>query len=533
MHTQPFVAFDGAVWEAGAGPLVPVHARNASSMTQWIAPVGLSSVVLRLLELQRQSSPLPPGRSETRRLSLTPDTIQAHALDLRRLLSPAGTGIVWAAVKPAEVLPRSVPPDGDIRHQLLQITNLGVSVKDSPQSTLVFVTRLDTGVPVPDARVAIVDAATRTRWRGTTDRDGVALAPGAGAAPVLRPPRSVVHRHGRKGRRRGLRRIELERWPEPVGPEHQLRPRRVRRRAARKRVHRPWSVQGGGRGTHQSGGAQRYAGRDAPGPGRQRPGRRRTRRSLSRGRSADGHREPLEQRRVDVARARPAPRSASYQIAISRAGGPCLQPRRTGTSRARFLVAAFRRPDFRVDATLTGDPAVLGSTLRGTVEAKYLFGGALGMRPVRWWFWRKPVQEAAAAIRERYPEARYAVGYLPGYDHARARMRGSRRRPRCSAPTAARTVALPTSPDGDAAYSVHVRGRRGGRGRPAHRQSGRARRASGVALRRVVAAAGVRGYEDPADGRRCRSRSCRQSSRGRSRDGVARPRAVGAGATAG
>ena len=85
-------------------------------MTQRIAPVGLSSVVLRLLELQRQASPLPPGRSETRRLSLTPDTIQAHALDLRRLLSPAGTGIVWAAVKPAEVLPRSVPPDGDIRH---------------------------------------------------------------------------------------------------------------------------------------------------------------------------------------------------------------------------------------------------------------------------------------------------------------------------------------------------------------------------------------------------------------------------------
>ena len=120
---------------------------------------------------------MPPGRSETRPLSLTPDTIQAHTLDLRRLLSPAGTGIVWAAVKPAEVLPRSVPPDRDTRHSLLQITNLGVSVKDSPQSTLVFVTRLDTGVPVADARVAIVDGATRTRWQGTTDRDGVALAP--------------------------------------------------------------------------------------------------------------------------------------------------------------------------------------------------------------------------------------------------------------------------------------------------------------------------------------------------------------------
>ena len=149
------------------------------------------------------------ARGQPRTLSVTPDAVQVHDLDLRRRLTPAGTGIFWAKVAPADVLPLSVPPEGSApRGTLLQVTNLGVSVKDSPQSTLVFVTRLDTGVPVPDARIAIVDTANRTRWRGTTDRDGVALA------PALRLPsrtvRSLVHRHRRERRRCGVRRIELD-----------------------------------------------------------------------------------------------------------------------------------------------------------------------------------------------------------------------------------------------------------------------------------------------------------------------------------
>ena len=127
----------------------------------------------------------------TRQLDVTPDTVHMYGLDSRHLLSPAGTGVFWAAVDPGAFLPRHDSPEGtiyevvapyatDMRRALIQVTNLGISVKDSPQSTLVFVTRLDTAAPVPDARVAIVDTRNRTRWRGTTDRDGVALAPALG-----------------------------------------------------------------------------------------------------------------------------------------------------------------------------------------------------------------------------------------------------------------------------------------------------------------------------------------------------------------
>ena len=57
------------------------------------------------------------------------------------------------------------------------MTNLGITVKDSPQNTLVFVTRLDNAAPVPGARVSIVMPDGKAIWTGTTGADGVAIAP--------------------------------------------------------------------------------------------------------------------------------------------------------------------------------------------------------------------------------------------------------------------------------------------------------------------------------------------------------------------
>jgi uncharacterized protein YfaS (alpha-2-macroglobulin family) len=43
-----------------------------------------------------------------------------------------------------------------------------------------------------------------------------------------------------------------------------------------------------------------------------------------------------------------------------------------------FLVAAYRRPDFRVDVTLSGAPPIAGDPLTGSVTARYLFGAPMG-----------------------------------------------------------------------------------------------------------------------------------------------------------
>jgi hypothetical protein len=60
----------------------------------------------------------------------------------------------------------------------VQITELGVSAKFSPENDVVWVTELRTGLPVPEAAVEIRDDANRVRWSGRTDADGKASAPG-------------------------------------------------------------------------------------------------------------------------------------------------------------------------------------------------------------------------------------------------------------------------------------------------------------------------------------------------------------------
>ena len=72
-----------------------------------------------------------------------------------------------------------------------------------------------------------------------------------------------------------------------------------------------------------------------------------------------------------------------------------------------FLVAAYRRPDFRVDVTLKSDRAMAGEPLKGVVTARYLFGAPMGARPVKWSFTRSPIRSAPAAVFDKFPDERW------------------------------------------------------------------------------------------------------------------------------
>src|SRR5262249_24334611 len=95
---------------------------------------------------------------------------------------------VWAAVLPNAPIARSRTYADETKPiaTVVQVTNLGITVKDSPQSTLVFVTALDTGAPVPGADVSIIRLDNSVAWSGRTSADGVGMAP----AMTLRNPRN-------------------------------------------------------------------------------------------------------------------------------------------------------------------------------------------------------------------------------------------------------------------------------------------------------------------------------------------------------
>jgi len=59
------------------------------------------------------------------------------------------------------------------------VTNLAVHFKQGRESSLVWVTALDTGKPVPGAKVSVQDCSGKPYWKGTTDARGIARSTAA------------------------------------------------------------------------------------------------------------------------------------------------------------------------------------------------------------------------------------------------------------------------------------------------------------------------------------------------------------------
>ncbi len=61
---------------------------------------------------------------------------------------------------------------------LIQITNLGLSAKFSPENSLIWVTELESGDPVQEVSIEIRDDSNKILWRGKTDEKGMVETPG-------------------------------------------------------------------------------------------------------------------------------------------------------------------------------------------------------------------------------------------------------------------------------------------------------------------------------------------------------------------
>ena len=298
-----------------------------------------------------------------------------------------------------------------------------ITVKDSPQNTLVFVTRLDNGAPVPGANVSIVRIDNTTHWRGATDANGIALAPntplrdaeqpwefsfiviaekdgdvayvgsdwnegignwefGVGydlleANPVLRG--SVFTDRGvyRLGEEVHFKAILRHNTPTgvrllPIGTPVFITVRDAQNKIVDERTLQlsGWSSAEWTWKLPDTGSLGNYSLRAILESDRPKPVT--DPQNLRRGRFEMG--EDYRTYRKSV-----------------------------GSS---FLVAAYRRPDFRVDATLTGATSnpQAGDKLRGVVNARYLFGAAMPERPVTWSYTVSRAFEVPSEITEKYSE---------------------------------------------------------------------------------------------------------------------------------
>lgn len=431
-HQRAFTSFgDGhGVWEKDGGTQLPFYARNFRDIQQWAAPVQPGQLMPTLLSLQdRHFGAAPAGPGANRRLPVTPDRIQSHGLDLSKVLNAGGTGLVWVAVREGETIPKANRfLDGDeprTRASIVQVTNLGITVKDSPQNTLVFVTRLDTGAPVAGANVSIVRLDNRVFWRGTTGADGIAIAPetplrspddwwkfeflvtaekdgdvayagsdwhegispwdfGTGlnlneAAPLLRGTVFTdrgVYRLGEEVHLKAILRHNAANGVRllPGGTPVVVTVRDSQDRLVDERTIRvtSWSSAEWTMTLPENGTLGNYSLRAILESDRPKP-------------------KAPEDRQRDV---EPGERDDEYV-------------RDEKSVHGSFLVAAYRRPDFRVDVSLKSDTAMAGDALKGIVTARYLFGAPMGTRPVTWSFSKSRGYGAPRNVTDKFTEDRW------------------------------------------------------------------------------------------------------------------------------
>lgn len=440
-HDRAFTSFgDGhGVWEKDGGPLLPFYARNYRTIEQWAMPIAPDGLMPRIRAIQKgrfEDRPKEPGT--TRTLGGAPDAVLSHGLDLAKVLSPKGVGLAWAMIAPGQPIPRSKPADQNARSTIVQVTNLGITVKDSPQSTLVFVTRLDNGQPVPDAKVSFISLTNKVLWRGKTNKDGVAMAPtlplrkpgyyyGDGDAPQQFAPETesgltfiaVAEKDGDVAYVASDWQEGIEPWA--FGMNYDLWQATDILRGS---VFTDRGVYKPGEEVH----FKAIVRADTPTGMRLLP-----KGALLDIRVRDNRNRELDKRSIPVNKwsgadwtwTVPAEGSTgSYSVtAWMRSAEP--PPDAGGDTTVRrppngewlkridgsFLVAAYRRPDFRVDTTLTAADAVSGRPLRAVVDGRYLFGSAMSKRSVRWSLERQPGFGVPAALRQNESWKNFGFGY--------------------------------------------------------------------------------------------------------------------------
>jgi uncharacterized protein YfaS (alpha-2-macroglobulin family) len=412
-HRRATTSFgDGhGVWESTAGTVLPFYAENFVNVNQWMQPLSVDQLVPTLVKLEKDTfADAPPVPPQKRTLRPVVDKMKSYGVDIAPVLHN-GKGLAWLALQPGETIPQALLDSKPIKATVVQVTNLGISVKDSPQNTLVFVTRLDNGAPVAGANVSIRTLDNKVFWSGTTDAGGIAIAPRTDLRRVRaekKPGDEADYGDWKSiselrfvviAEKEGDTAYAASNWNEGINPyefegmfnlaesEPMLRGTIFTDRG----VYKP------GEEVH----AKVVLRSDTPNGIQLLPAG--TKVSIL---TMNSRSEQADTRTVTLNEWSSA--EWTYTIPADAALGnwttsATVEKQRLSAG-GEFLVAAYRRPEFRVDVKLSGPSHVAGTTLDGNITARYLFGAPMSKRPVRWMYTRTKLFSPPSNIEERWAD---------------------------------------------------------------------------------------------------------------------------------
>lgn len=434
-HRTAFTSFgDGhGVWESSGGPILPFSSRNFRSVKQWLAPLALDRLMPTIVDLQTNGfTKTPPTPPQARKLNVISDRMQAFGLDVSPAIGPDNKGLVWVAVQEGEPIPQARAYGRNLtRSTVVQVTNLGVSAKDSPQNTVVMVTRLDNAAPVAGANVSIRTTDNNIFWTGTTDANGIVNVPNTNLRLLKKetpPPQpDATQRSSEDEWENTWEAVDSLRfiitaekdgdvayvasdWHNGImswdfGLNFNLTESHPLLRGT---IFTDRGVYKLGEEVH----VKAVVRSDTPVGLQLLPAGTKVEVALR-----DSHDKEIDKRTVATGEWSSAewtvkiPEDAplgNYRF-IGRVEGQRLR------TFGNFLVAAYRRPEFRVDVALAGPTTIAGVQLDGQITGRYLFGAPMSGMAVKWTYSKHSVFDVPSKIHERFPEERYTfLGWEEG-----------------------------------------------------------------------------------------------------------------------
>ncbi len=174
------------VLEAGGPPLYPLLVRNLDKVrvaVRFIPPAGAIKALLAEEERPWDKTPAPPrdgvdgARVKLIGPGLPRNKTGRKPLDLDALLgrSPMG-GLVLVDVRGRWPDQKGKPKD-HWRRALVQVTDLGLSLKLGESASAAWVTSLASGQPLAGVELSLFDRTGKKLWQGQSDQRGLALLP--------------------------------------------------------------------------------------------------------------------------------------------------------------------------------------------------------------------------------------------------------------------------------------------------------------------------------------------------------------------
>jgi len=182
-HMKPMVdmVYGLQLYPAGNPPRLPLRSRNVDDLNVAFESVSADWALRNMLNHQtyggttRAVSGNPIDLSDETDYS---DKVRIHEVDLSSELVD-GRGLILVEAWSREM--RNWKGAIQVQRTLLQVTDLGTTLKLGPDGVTAWVTRLSDGKPVENANVSVYMGTTHA-WTGSTDADGLASSP-----PVLTP----------------------------------------------------------------------------------------------------------------------------------------------------------------------------------------------------------------------------------------------------------------------------------------------------------------------------------------------------------